>query len=208
MQKLGTNRIAATLGKYIPFFLMPLPPRPQCHILPLSAPPLPLIFPDECYSPHNNTLPVCPVCESPPPFWQVDEQPLSDAESDASHPSAPFLLLSDPAPMSLKRRVGGCFCLLLLGVPPLLVGVHVAAFYPAMRDVVFLRFFMGGIYLCLLPTFFCLMVAEARASQLGTILAAEQVEVDGVAEFLGRRSAEDAPVIEFMVRTCVSGSCL
>lgn len=105
----------------------------------------------------------------------------------------------NPPPMSLTRRLGGCGLLLLLGLAPCPVLLHVAMFYPAMRDFVFFRFFMGGIYLCILPKLFGIMLGEARRSRLGMMLKAERVTIDDVASYIDQHSADVAPEIHFKV---------
>lgn len=97
--------------------------------------------------------------------------------------------------------------LLLLVLPPCFVGLHVAMLYSFVRESLPGLLFVGGLYMCALLPFLVVIVVEARTSQLGRILAAEEVEVDGVAEFIRRRAADDAPEIEFLVSIRVLRSC-
>lgn len=132
-----------------------------------------------------------PLLPSKPPSLLLIILQTSRTVQEPSLPGGEADVVGDdnPLPMSLKQRLRGCFLLLLLGLAPCPVILHVAMFYPAMKDVVVLRFFIGFIYLCILPRLFGVMVGEARRSRLGTVLSAERVSVDDIATFVDQRSA-------------------
>lgn len=103
--------------------------------------------------------------------------------------------------MSLTRRLGGCFFLLLLGVLPLLVMFHAAVHFrnstgaaeKVVLCFVYLAVLLGGCHQ---------LALEAQQSRLGMLLRADAVPVDDVEGYIDQCSADVALEINFKASTC------
>lgn len=103
--------------------------------------------------------------------------------------------------MSLKRRLGGCFLLVLLGVLPLLAMFHAVVHFHHSTGVaekvvlcfVYLGVLLGGCYQ---------LALEAHQSRLGMLLRADAVAIDDVANYIDQCSADATLEINFKVSNC------
>lgn len=104
----------------------------------------------------------------------------------------------------MKRRLGGCFLLLLLAVPPFLGICHALVLFSHSRNVVerlvlclvYLVMFLGGTHF---------LAREAQHSRVGMLLRADVVPVDDVASYIDQCSANVALKINFNVSTALAG---
>lgn len=101
--------------------------------------------------------------------------------------------------MSLQRRLGGCFLLLLLGVLPLVATFHAAVHFSHSTGVVE-KFVLCSVYIVVLLGR-CYQLAREQP-RLGMLLRADAVPVDEVASYIDQCSADGALEINFKVSSC------
>lgn len=100
--------------------------------------------------------------------------------------------------MSLKRRLGGCFLLLLLGALPLLAIFHALVHFWNSSGIVD-KLVLCSAYVVLFLLGSYQLALEAQRSRLGMLLRADTVPVDDVAGYMDQCSADMALEVNFKV---------